>query len=238
MPRRAAETLTDAVRVDRFLLRVEELRDRRLIADKLTVSLTLSGDGHGVCPVLGAIDIEDLRSLLVVFRLFISNDEPVFRNKIFNLCQRHLTDAAVKQCIADARACWDAINRRVGIQATGNVTLKVEQPTWYRLGLHNPSMPHVPPPMQLQQPIEVSLTVQSRGRPVTWEDATTLMINTTFHDDPERVAEYNRLTPEEQIVVQAMFRFHLVEAIGCILWLGNALRIARDQQLFDWQRAV
>lgn len=235
MPRRTAESLTPAERIDRFLLRVEELRSRRLIPDKLTVSLTVTGDGRRVRPILGTVDEEDLRSLLVAFRLFISNDEPVFMNKVFNLCQRHLTDDTIRQQVAEARTQWNALGCRVGLQARGDVTVKVEQPTWHWLGLSNPAMPDVPPAMAIEQPVEVSLSVESKGVTVTWEHATALIINTTFHDDAERVAVFDALSAEEQILVHAIFRFYLAGALACILWLGNTVRVAKERGLFDWQ---
>ncbi len=48
---------------------------------------------------------------------------------------------------------------------------------------------------------------------------------------------HHEMCKDREIVVQAIFRFYLAGAIACILWLGNMVHIAEEQQLFDWQRA-
>ncbi len=231
MPRGRQDNLPPRERVDRFLRRVEDLQAERLVADKLTVSLNVTGGREGIRLTLGGVDREDLRSFLVTFRLFISNDEPVFMDKIFNLCRLHLADEAVKRHIADARSQWNMLKRQDSIQGEANVTaVEVVPPTWQLLGLELASVPRVPP---VPRNMKVRLTAESDGVPVTWHHATDLVINTTFHDDQDLLTEWNHFTSENRTIIEAMFRFYVVRATAIILWLGNTVRVALKQGLLQ-----
>jgi len=61
---------------------------------------------------------DDLRSFLLTFRMFISENEPVFLNKIFNLCIKTLTDDRLKGLMIDAREKWK--------RAEGEAVLKLK----------------------------------------------------------------------------------------------------------------
>lgn len=55
------------------------------------------------------IDEEDLRSFLLTFRQFISDNEPIYIHKIFNLCHQFLNDDHLKGELVKARADWNKI---------------------------------------------------------------------------------------------------------------------------------
>lgn len=47
-----------------------------------------------------------LRSFLLTFRQFISHDEPIYLNKIFNVCHKYLTSDELKAHLIKAREGW------------------------------------------------------------------------------------------------------------------------------------
>lgn len=51
-------------------------------------------------------DEEDLKSFLIDFRHFISKKEPVFINRIYNICQKYLICSHVKRVAAESYKNW------------------------------------------------------------------------------------------------------------------------------------
>ncbi|OQX02664.1 MAG: hypothetical protein BWK80_57430, partial [Desulfobacteraceae bacterium IS3] len=51
-------------------------------------------------------DEDDLRSFLLTFRHFFSQDEPIFLSKILNLCYQHITDNFIKNELIEIRKLW------------------------------------------------------------------------------------------------------------------------------------
>jgi hypothetical protein len=193
--------------------------------------LNVRDSPDGLRLTLGEIDREDLRSFLVDFRVFISDSEPAFLGKIFDLCQQHLTDETTRRYVADARKQWNALKRRDHIGGTVDLArATITPPLWQTLGI---KLPYTPPAPQVPQRIEVSIGVKSGGKPVTWKHAMDLIINTLFHDNPELIAEWDCLSAEEQTMVEALFRFYVVEATRIILWMGQTIRGALKYGRFD-----
>jgi hypothetical protein len=65
-------------------------------------------------------DAEDFRSYLLTFRQFISEGEPLYLHKIYNLCHRHIADDRCREYLAEARGMWQQISRqgRTGMTLT------------------------------------------------------------------------------------------------------------------------
>ncbi len=100
-----------------FVRKAEELRERRILRDNdfsANLSLTYNAySGYRIDTTLH--DEEDLRSLLVSLRPFLSNDEVIFLNAIYNLCQLCLTSDEYRQKLIDARQDWKFSQESSGI---------------------------------------------------------------------------------------------------------------------------
>jgi hypothetical protein len=93
--------------IDRFLERVEELESTRLLRNGLNVSLKMGWDAdQGASVEVNPVDDDDLRSFLTVFRHFVSNDEPMFLNKVFNICHQYLNKDSLKAELIEIRKFW------------------------------------------------------------------------------------------------------------------------------------
>jgi len=105
-----------------FTTRVDELRTRRILAEKgLGASVTITwNQATGAGLQTREPDEEHLISFLALFRQFISNDEPIFRSRVYRLCQRAIADTDVKQRLADARKHWNRACRQGGLQLNYN----------------------------------------------------------------------------------------------------------------------
>ncbi|MHB1009914.1 MAG: hypothetical protein ACYC1E_11910 [Propionibacteriaceae bacterium] len=104
--RRAAE---DRLRL--FVDRVERLAKRRAI-DEQTVHARLSfefGEEEGMIFSADLGDPEDLRSLLMDFRPFVSAKEDVYVPRIFNLLEQMLTDQGLIEDARQNREAWKTL---------------------------------------------------------------------------------------------------------------------------------
>jgi len=90
---------------------VDELRNTNVMKKGLSSDMTIKSSKVGenwdvrfVTPKWPEED--DLRSFLLTFRMFISEKEPVFLNRIFNLSIKTLTDDRLKSFMIDAKEKW------------------------------------------------------------------------------------------------------------------------------------
>jgi hypothetical protein len=110
-----------------FVKRVSELRSRRLFKQGggLGGSLNLNREVSGPPYVLLEVrlpDEEDLRSFLLVFRQFVLQTEPVFINKIYNICYQTLEPSSeLRERLAEWYRNWKQTGREitVGMQFKG-----------------------------------------------------------------------------------------------------------------------
>jgi hypothetical protein len=124
-------------RLDLFRRRVNELRSRPLykIGGGLGGSLNISREVEGPPQIsiqLRFPDEEDLRSFLLIFRQFISQDEPIFVRKIYNLCYRALEpDDPLRDRFAAWLQIWQQTAREIteGIQFKGPTMIPFKGPT-------------------------------------------------------------------------------------------------------------
>lgn len=129
MPRRGksknAPVLSVREQLELFLERGTELWDsrvRRLSGLNFSINIKGKADDDSVTFKFTEPDIEDFRSFLLTFRQFISNDEPVYLFKIYNLCQLHITDDKCKEVLAEARSIWQELLKKSG----SGITLTVD----------------------------------------------------------------------------------------------------------------
>jgi hypothetical protein len=92
----------------KFVERVDELSSLRVVQSGMRWSLNITYEtATGVMRQrIDGPDEEDLRSLLLTFRHFISEDEPVFVARVLNECIAALTDSEVRQMVEEARTVW------------------------------------------------------------------------------------------------------------------------------------
>lgn len=109
--------MDDRRRLERYVQRVEELRSRRMYRDEAGYKYSLNFDSvKGMSVRLDMPDEEDLRSYLVTFRQFISPDEPVFFNGIYNICWNRLeSNNRLREKLIEARKDWRQALKNNGI---------------------------------------------------------------------------------------------------------------------------
>ncbi len=104
-----------------FKKRADELENSRLIRNGFSANLNIKLDENvGLTPKLTEPDEEDLRSFLLTFRHFVSNDEPVFLNKIYNLLHTSLTSVELKGFLIESRKLVKAAQKTAGLQLEYN----------------------------------------------------------------------------------------------------------------------
>ena len=103
-----------------FVRRAQELQSMRLIRnDALRANMNWRWDHiEGMSLTVENPDEEDLRSYLLTLRQFISPDEPVFMNKVYNLAQQHLTSDELRNNLREAREHWKFVQKGSGITIT------------------------------------------------------------------------------------------------------------------------
>lgn len=99
-----------------FSYRTQELQQLRLVRTGMEMKFSLHWDY--VSKLLGyrmtKVDEEDLRSFLLTFRQFVSKNEPIFIERIFNDCERYLKNDKLKEQIRKAREEWAHTFHRMG----------------------------------------------------------------------------------------------------------------------------
>lgn len=100
-----------------YKARAEELRHTYLIRRCFNPSITIKWDRmQGLRFESKEPNEEHLRSFLITFRQFISNEEPVFLYRIHNLCQQYLTSDELKGYLVTARKAWKETQKNTGLK--------------------------------------------------------------------------------------------------------------------------
>lgn len=104
----ADEKISATQRIELFLERWRDIEQRRVIRESKLKSLNfrVSYTPAGVSYELPDIDEEDWRSFLMTFRQFVLRDEPVFVNKIFDLCYLAIEEGKQKDFLIAMRKEW------------------------------------------------------------------------------------------------------------------------------------
>lgn len=109
MPRRRnkATTTVRTVReqLELFVYRAEELSESRLLR-YIDTSLQITFTNQKVEFKSSNPDKVELRSFLMTFRQFISNNEPVHIYRIHNVCIQHFTSDELMKRLVEARENW------------------------------------------------------------------------------------------------------------------------------------
>jgi hypothetical protein len=102
-----SERLGEAAILGEFAARVEELRRCRIVrGEALQAALRFEGGRQGLQILVPNPDEDDLRSFLVTFRKFVSDQEPVHLGRVFNAAQRCVTSDLLRDALISARAEW------------------------------------------------------------------------------------------------------------------------------------
>ena len=120
--RRNKSPLGTLERLKLFRARTTELNNLRLVQSRTQTGFTIAGDVKTgvVTSTVKEPDEEDLRSFLLLFRHFISDNEPVFVNRIFDDCFRFLNDDRLKGELKKAREEWR------NQLSTGNIAIRID----------------------------------------------------------------------------------------------------------------
>jgi hypothetical protein len=104
-----------------FLTRARELERTRLIQSGYSPSWSFNFDRmQGLRFSSTEPDEEDLRSFLITFRQFVSERDPIFLNRVYNLCQQHLRSDELKRLLVTSRRALRTSQQHGGIQFVFN----------------------------------------------------------------------------------------------------------------------
>lgn len=107
MKRPKKQNLDWFTQLNRFLMRVDELKETRFYKAKFVPKLTISRKENEEAKYnLPEPDLDDLRSFLTIYRQFISKGEPIFINTIFNIGSLHITDEEIRRDLVNRRKCF------------------------------------------------------------------------------------------------------------------------------------
>lgn len=101
-----------------FISRANELKNKRAIRNGFNTQLKINWDKEkGFITEITQPDEDDLRSFLLLLRQFISDKEPIFLNRIYNLCYKYIDDDDIKSGLIKAREVWkqSQINSGMGL---------------------------------------------------------------------------------------------------------------------------
>jgi len=90
-----------------FISRSNEIKNTRAIKNGFNTQFKIHWDKEkGFITEISQPNEEDLRSFLLLLRQFISDDEPIFLNRIYNLCYKYIDDDEIKSGLIEARKNW------------------------------------------------------------------------------------------------------------------------------------
>ena len=107
-------------RFELFVQRVDELLDKRIVRQDMRAEFTMRWDvaSQRLTQQLTQPDEEAyeeaLQSFLLLFRQFISENEPIFINRIFTDTIRYLQSDTLKTEVEKARKAWNDSFRKMG----------------------------------------------------------------------------------------------------------------------------
>src|SRR4051794_4936038 len=103
-----ASTRDPGARFRLFVVRVDQAVGRRAVQQEtLKSSFTLIGSAEQSTLQVNTGDEDDVRSLLIDFRSFVSPSEPIFVNWVFNELERRLSDDELRESSRECREAWE-----------------------------------------------------------------------------------------------------------------------------------
>lgn len=140
---RKRTTGTNQGRSDQEVLNLFIEKNRELAATSLgqtgiSVRHQITYDQAGIATVLDQPDEDAVRSFLLTFRQFVSENEPLFLGRVYGICYRHLEDDVLKDRINQTRKTWASVQqgRKVsmdiyGVELSGVKIFDVWANGWY-----------------------------------------------------------------------------------------------------------
>ena len=103
-----------------FVARADALADEPLMRDgSLNTSFTLKWNmGSGMALSSKEPNEAVLRSALLLVRQFVSEKEPIFLNRIYNICETNLRSDELKNNLRQARKSWKASQHQSWLKMT------------------------------------------------------------------------------------------------------------------------
>jgi hypothetical protein len=112
---------TDREKLELFLRRVEDLAKTNLAQKGIRTNLSYTANTtSGLNMSLIEPEEEELLSFLPMFRQFISEEEPVFLDRIYGICSKRLIDDELKKLVAGSREIWKKTQVVSGIELVIN----------------------------------------------------------------------------------------------------------------------
>ena len=110
-----------------FHERVERLKQNSDFFVNLSLNLKYDRDkGKGVDVIFKGPDHKTIKSLLLDFRPFIANNEPVNFNHISNLIERHISDRVLIATLRDIKNAWSTLMQKKDAKPIGGLILKLD----------------------------------------------------------------------------------------------------------------
>lgn len=108
---------TDCEKLELFVRKYNELTETALAKKGFRPILGyIINNTSGLNMRLAQPDEEELRSFLLALRQFISKEEPVFLDHIYNICSKRLIGDELKVLLADSRKLWAKAQEVSGIE--------------------------------------------------------------------------------------------------------------------------
>jgi len=100
-----------------FQTRVRELEQTRLVKKGFKVNVTINWKVmRGMRWKTSRPNEDDLKSFLLTFRHFMAAKEPIFLNRIYNVCHKHLKSSQLKDYLAKSRKIWRDVHIKIDMQ--------------------------------------------------------------------------------------------------------------------------
>jgi hypothetical protein len=99
--------------VNLFLEKAREIAATTLGRTGFSVNHHISYDQiSGIATELEQPDEDAVRSFLVTFRHFVSESEPIFLGRVYNICYRYLENEVLKNRIKETREHWTRVHEQ------------------------------------------------------------------------------------------------------------------------------
>ncbi|MCR4320416.1 MAG: hypothetical protein NUV74_08820 [Candidatus Brocadiaceae bacterium] len=104
-----------------FKTRVDELRQTKIVKEGFNSSITVKYEAQKGLHFQSVHPNEEyFRSFLLTFRKFVSEKEPIYLNRIYNICQQYLTNEKYKEYLVKSRNIWRESLKSTGFKLTFN----------------------------------------------------------------------------------------------------------------------
>ncbi|HDZ01485.1 MAG TPA: hypothetical protein ENH52_08490 [Nitrospirae bacterium] len=96
---------------------MDELRQTKIVKDGFNSSITIKYEAEkGLHFQSVHPDEEYFRSFLLTFRKFVSEKEPIYLYRIYNICQQYLTNEKDKEYLVKSRNIWKDTLKSSGLK--------------------------------------------------------------------------------------------------------------------------